>query len=170
MAMTKLQARRLMNVARACRESKTPQLFSMRQYVNGECFSDARVGSCNTPGCALGHYGFRPDLQQLLKYSSTWLTYADTGRDIGVFETDTQIPDARILEHFGIDADDAVALFSSEGCDGATTPGQAARYIERFVMARIGARLYQETGERSKKALRRWLGMNWQPGLLGRAS
>src|SRR5262245_7142093 len=126
--MNKLQARRLMNVARACRESESPKDFTMARFTN----------TCGTPGCALGHYVARTDLQRIMvevyHAGIPWPVLRDN-RDRAV---DYDSPETR--RHFGLDSEALTELFSPWGCGRASTSGQAARYIERFVMDRIGAR------------------------------
>lgn len=65
------QDRRLLNVARALRESPNPKAFTMLRFVHGDDSFSNTVGSaadwCGTPACALGHYGSRTDLQKIVK-------------------------------------------------------------------------------------------------------
>jgi len=137
--LTKRQAKRLLNVARALRESPKPKAFSMVDYVwNRE---NAYNHECGTPQCALGHYGSRTDLQRLIAPKYAWAYFGNEKSEMVhanlVYRDDQQIVlsywDTEIKEHFGIDADEAEELFGWGGCDNAKTPKQAARYIERFV-------------------------------------
>lgn len=114
---------RLLNVAKALRESPHPERFDMGAYAH----------SCGTPACAFGHYAARRDLQQFLAIDSDSNADCDSSvkyvYDDGLADYD----DDEILEHFGISFDEAWDLFSSTGCGRAKTVTQAAEYIERFV-------------------------------------
>jgi hypothetical protein len=122
---------RLLNVAKALRESPNPAAFSMEQ-----------IYSCGSPCCALGHYAARPDLQQTFTIN----------RDQWGFRLLTQEPTAwlkfdgdEVCEHFGISEQQARQLFRDSnsddtedsylpcGCGGAQTAIEAAEYIQRFV-------------------------------------
>lgn len=122
---------RLLNVARALRESPNPEQFHMSSYGH----------NCNTPCCAIGHYAARPDLQDafaLDKYG--WLILRN-GDSTNYFRPE-------VLEHFDITPAQASALFSGEtdgddfdedgvptqvwGCDSAKTAIEAAEFIEAF--------------------------------------
>ena len=131
---------RLLNVARATREMKNPHMFDMTRWGWG----DGKLGSCGTPGCALGNYAHRTDLQDTFKLVDGRLVLASNGREI--------FPKSPVvLEHFGITAMQSAKLFNEDGCGG-TMPGfdedgepidtddavlvthtEAADYIENFV-------------------------------------
>jgi len=118
---------RLLNVAKALRESANPNDFHMTDYVN----------DCGTPACALGHYAFRTDLQKLCvikvredDYFSVEYRVHDDERGYDRLDYD----DPPLLEHFGISAEEALELFGGEGCGNAKTPIEAADYIEHFVV------------------------------------
>jgi len=123
-----IQAQRLLNVALALRESRNPDQFQMGCYVNG----------CGTPACAIGHYASRADLQDLFAIrNGDDFVYADSTPDWeygGLADYD----DDRVLEHFGITAYEAEALFGGRGCDYAKTANEAADFIERFVKRKWG--------------------------------
>ena len=111
-----MKKKRLLNVARALRESKEPDEFTMAYYGLG----------CGTPACALGHYAVRSDLQDefaldkegdLIDRDGDPVAYAD--------------PSVRM--HFGITAEQAGDLFSACGCGFAETALEAAEYIERWI-------------------------------------
>ena len=112
-------ATRLLNVARALRESPAPERFYMGKYTH----------ACGTPACAFGHYAARTDLQSLFRIT-------DTG-EIQVKKSDGWEWPVTIgvhtMTHFGIDRGEWGDLFSARGCANAKTPLQAARYIEDFV-------------------------------------
>jgi hypothetical protein len=133
--MNKVHQKRLLNVAKALRESANPEAFTMEWFVHGdtEQRDQGRVSpfSCGTPACAIGHYAARRDLQRELK--------------IVVREGDAEVVDSRRLpatcwsvhEHFGVTPDESRDLFAYAGCGGAKTPKAAARYIERFVARKV---------------------------------
>jgi hypothetical protein len=128
--LSKRHAKRLLNVARALRESRAPQNFTMCKFGDS---------LCGTPACALGHYAVRKDLQKAFAliydgYSGAALRSRQyiNGPDIGY-------NNAIVCKHFGIDWNEAAALFSMHGCDYAHTPIAAAEYIERFVRERTRA-------------------------------
>jgi hypothetical protein len=109
-----MHAQRLLNVARALRESRNPEQFTMGRYVN----------MCGTPGCALGHYAARHDLQDYFRLNQHWL--------------ESSRPDPMeiiygAMDHFEITEKQSDELFSEVGCGNAKTPIQAAEYIEAFV-------------------------------------
>lgn len=108
---------RLLNVAKALRESPSPHMFTMVHYGH----------ACGTPACALGHYAARTDLQDAFELTQSGFlvtTDAGDGRHRTLFKT---------LEHFGINNDQENNLFGLRGCAEARTPIEAAEYIERFV-------------------------------------
>lgn len=132
--MNQKQVKRLLNVARALRESPNPQKFTMERvfacdYIAGE----DKDGFCGTPACAIGHYAHRKDLQKLLKIEIMYNSYETVAKVRYSDMRSMTIDDDRILEHFGITAGQAIELFSGGGCGKAKTPKQAARYIEQFV-------------------------------------
>lgn len=114
---------RLLNVARALREDPDPPKFCMAFFHD-----------CGTPGCALGHYAARNDLQSAfyLRRKSDWLGIrTKTGRAAGPA---IGFDDIRVSEHFGLSCyDEAEELFGTRGCGNAKTPIKAAEYIEAFV-------------------------------------
>lgn len=128
-----MHAERLLNIAKACRESPSPEKFDMSQ-----------IHMCGTPACALGHYVARKDLQQTFELRHPYGIQVVGGTDfVGI---DSQ----EILDHFGITASQAAELFDEPqdyeydddgedgmpvgaGCGNARTAIQAAEYIERFV-------------------------------------
>lgn len=108
---------RLLNVARACRESKVPEDFLMRRYVH----------ECGAPACALGLYASRRDLQTEFCIDGMFVFLTAPGDEIAY------LMPCHIQEHFGISGTQCIELFDYNGCGKATTPIQAAEYIERFV-------------------------------------
>lgn len=104
---------RLLNVAKALREARNPEAFTMRTIAH----------PCGTPACALGHYAARPDLQDAFILTSEGT----------LVSTDGESPFEMELKHFEISAEQEYELFGAWGCADATTPIAAADYIERFV-------------------------------------
>lgn len=107
---------RLLNVARALRESPNPDEFSMEHFGS----------SCGTPMCALGHYAARRDLQQEFLLSSSGALQTKYGKDVW-------FDDDQMVRHFGISEEMADRLFGAEGCGNAETALEAAEFVERFV-------------------------------------
>jgi hypothetical protein len=104
---------RLLNVARALRESEHPERFTMLTIAH----------PCGTPACALGHYAARRDLQDVFSLSRN-----------GFLVTKSKaLPFEVEREHFGITEEQEDELFGARGCDNAPTAVAAAEYIERFV-------------------------------------
>lgn len=112
---------RLLNVAKACRESKHPELFNM----------DNQIHACGTPACAFGHYCAREDLQQEFTIATRWSAFSI--QTTSGSNKDVWWDDDCVLEHFGITRREANELFFAGGCGNAKTPTEAAEYIERFV-------------------------------------
>lgn len=154
--MNKIQAKRLLNVAKALREAHAAKKkFTMEKWVFGDSCSiesvyDEKEGRyvyrnteanfCGTPACALGHYAARTDLQRLLKIvvkkGSDGLSTAQLGFFGQKADVERNCPtydDNKFFEHFGLDHDGMEELFGGDGCGEAKTALQAAKYIERFV-------------------------------------
>ncbi len=138
--INELQTQRLLDVATALRETPKAlgQIFSMRKFGYGQedCMLPDDVShltpeSCGSPACALGHYAVRRDMQHKFKLSRFGQLTNNKGVTIS-------FNDDAILDHFGLDLDEAYRLFSAEGCMQAKTPIQAARYIERFLSSQYG--------------------------------
>jgi hypothetical protein len=107
---------RLLNVAKALRESPSPSVFTMMKYGHG----------CGTPACALGHYAVRGDLQDVFALTESGsLVMAKDHLDYYTLSP--------TLQHFGITREQEDELFGCHGCGNAQTPNEAADYIERFV-------------------------------------
>ncbi len=142
--MNKRQKKRLLNVAKALRETQTPDDFRMSLFGN----------ACGTPACALGHYASRTDLQKAFVFrvnredaaynkrqSQAMLEDPSTYRGlISPHVATVKRPRAalwydgpEILEHFGITDYQAELIFGGHGCGGARHPDEAAQFIERFV-------------------------------------
>ena len=129
--MKKLHKKRLLNVAKACRETKYAKIFAM------DAFGYAGKG-CGTPACALGNYAFRRDLQRSYKLDgndiqtndcASVFNYGDEFYEHGGFEAWGEMK-----QHFGLTQTEMDELFSAHGCGGAKTNIAAAEYIENFVL------------------------------------
>jgi len=138
-----INAKRLLNVAKALRESPSPKMFTMETFVYGS-EDDAVLGLntgpefCGTPACALGHYGSRRDLQRLFKIEVATLEDAEDKAELVYADTcPVGYDDTEVVRHFGISFDDCQKLFSPEGCGGAKSVKAAAKYIEKFVASRL---------------------------------
>ncbi len=139
--MNKTQVKRLLNVAKALRESERPEFFTMGRFgflpferiVNSCKAVGTYAPECGTPACALGHYAARKDLQKTFTLSGNRCNAAKLAPDgsgrVGVAE-----------KHFGISYREYLELFDSGGCGRAQTPKTAALYIERFVARKIKER------------------------------
>jgi hypothetical protein len=118
---------RLLNVAKALRESKNPEQFSMTRHVN----------ACGTPACAFGHYAARGDLQSEFSID----TEQDPSRwpSDGVYHLIDGLAHpcsfdmSSVREHFDLSPAAIELLFGGDGCGDAKTAIAAAEYIEHFV-------------------------------------
>lgn len=126
--------KRLLLAAQATRETKHPSKFTMEQFGH----------TCDTPGCVLGNYAVRTDLQTAFQLVErvTW-----NGTLVGGVMPVGEDPDLRssgtvdcdgseVRGHFALPRDDASDLFGYSGCNAAKTPDAAAEFIERFVQHR----------------------------------
>lgn len=118
-----IHRQRLLNVARALRESPDAGKFYMDSYMH----------PCGTPACALGHYAARRDLQDAFivapaSHGVGDLTTASGGACYYDHES--------VCEHFGVSAPEAARLFSDKGCGGARDALSAAAFIETFAARR----------------------------------
>lgn len=130
--MKAIYKKRLLNVAKALRESKRPSGFTMGHYCWTGSEGPDETGvrhPCGTPACALGHYAARGDLQKTFKLDPE---YGDV-RLRGGEEDLVWYNDGPVRTHFGLSGGEAYELFGGYGCGDAETAKQAARYIERFV-------------------------------------
>jgi hypothetical protein len=130
------QAKRLLNVAKALRESPEPEAFTMSCYIRGDSMDHVKTNWCGTPGCALGHYANRIDLQRLIQINNSFmkLEYCENLHT-------AYFDDARIQDHFGIDRGQCHDLFGSSGCGDVKTPIAAAKFIEKFVKTNYKGKL-----------------------------
>lgn len=139
---TDRQNQRLLNVARALRESPAPKEFTMEHWFHEVPDCTIKEGSCGTPACALGHLALRKDLQTSFGYGYDGYGWG-FGANLTFRGEKVQFDDVRysegghpVLEYFGIDGFDFEALFGTEGCGRAKTTKAAAQFIERFVARR----------------------------------
>lgn len=143
--MNKIQEKRLLNVARALRESQNPERFTMAGFVWGDRLlglKDSWVKPqveeswCGTPACALGHYAGRTDLQKTFKIRKN-LDFSPDGPSAAIVDRDgitlDHIDGQLVQDHFGLNNEEVVELFGATGCNRARTPLDAAKYIEAFV-------------------------------------
>ena len=118
------QNKRLLNVAKALRESPDPKNFTMHSYFD----------VCGTPMCAFGHYAARRDLQKSFRNDPTgrWCPVDAAGNNVeaGI------IDDYSIKTHFGLNVDEQFMMFSATGCNNAKSNISAAEFIEKFVKNR----------------------------------
>lgn len=152
--LTKIQEKRVLNVAKALREAAAAkQKFDMGKWVFGDsgaiigtgynyetcsydqCNEEANI--CGTPACALGHYAARTDLQRILKVSvlknSRGSKVASMDRFGAEPGSGADFYDEQLMAHFGLTQSEMLELFDADGCGGARTALQAAKYIEKFV-------------------------------------
>lgn len=121
--MRALHIRRLLNVVRALEESPNPDKFTMKRFGH----------ECGSPACALGHYCSRPDLQSaflLSRHAEDAACWPAPTDDVTAC---LGIDNIEICAHFGLTADEAMDLFDENGCGGAQTALEAAKYIRDFV-------------------------------------
>lgn len=122
-----MNKQRLLDVARACRETPHPDRFSM----------DSFVSACGTPACALGNYALRSDLQGRFRLDLEHKALLFDGEQVNYFHEE-------VLDYFDIDDDEVEDLFGALGCGGfydddadedvfVTDPIEAAEFIEDFV-------------------------------------
>ena len=135
--MKAIHQKRLLNVAKALRESPKPAAFSMENYgedgTKGLPENSKSKKACGSPACALGHYAARLDFQRTFRLVFSWDDFPTIHagkREVGYISDE-------ILAHFGITEDDAEELFSGDGCGRAKSPKGAALYIERFVARKL---------------------------------
>ena len=134
--MEQIYVDRLMKVVQSLLESKRPRKFDMGMYVH------THENFCGTPGCALGHYAARRDLQKVFKVfvNKDGLRAAGNDYEDGAYGF-LKGPDDRrvhhdsliVQEHFGLTRYEATELFASDGCDNAKTTRAAAKYIKDFI-------------------------------------
>lgn len=124
--LTKLGARRLLRLAKildtadALHKERGERTYSQDVFVH----------HCGTPACALGHYaannkrrgwGFKA---ADYSFGTGHVTYNGHSQSCA---------DPRVLDEFDLSFTEAIELFSGDGCNGARTGKQAAKYIQRFV-------------------------------------
>jgi hypothetical protein len=122
--MNKIQRKRLLkladilDVADAEHRARGEKVYDQSNFVHQ---------SCGTPACALGHYA---------AYSRRWELEPSRWGDI-VPQLKNAPPsdfiDQQVRAEFGIDFGEFRELFGVDGCGGAKTAKQAAKYIRKFV-------------------------------------
>lgn len=132
---------RLLNVAKALRESQNPEAFDMDFYVHGDGWAPDSAESgfdCGTPACALGHYASRTDLQKTFKIVKERDLYTEAPKaELCLRDGSGAIyQEPEVGAHFGLDVGECEDLFGPLGCGGAKTPKAAAKFIEKFVKNR----------------------------------
>lgn len=111
---------RLLNVAKACRETLHPTEFSLITFHK-----------CGTPGCVLGNYAYRQDLQDDFMLGNESGLYKRGEATIGnLLWHGSDV----VCNHFNINRAQADELFGLTGCGRARTAEEAADYIEDFVL------------------------------------
>jgi hypothetical protein len=134
---------RLLNVAKALRESEKPDEFDMGTYVH----------MCGTPACALGHYAARIDLQDQFRIKERGKNMFGTQMEPAIRDEKTgdwvEYDDETVMDHFEISDAEAEVLFGPPSstwedddrlADNAKNPTEAAAFIENFVNAREATR------------------------------
>ena len=120
--MKAIHKKRLLNVAKALRDSPNPEKFTMEQFAY----------HCGTPACAVGHYAARRDLQKSFKLKQSESCCSLANNDGEFVFVDGPTANA-LMDHFGLKYNEVTRLFGEEGCRKAKRPLTAAKYIERFV-------------------------------------
>lgn len=123
--MTRTNIKRLRALAEVLREAdRVPffrRIFTMSTW-GFSLSSDTADAECGTPGCSLGHYASRIDVQRVFILNNRGKVETKSGHAL---ESET-------AHHFGIDHLQFSQLFGSEGCGNAKRPGSAAKYVDRF--------------------------------------
>jgi hypothetical protein len=125
--MKAIHKKRLLNVARACRETEHVEDFDMGSFG----------GACGSPACALGNYAFSRNLQRSFRLIGGNIC-DNEGNDLfgSAYADDllgVEMTWNVIKDHFGLHEDVMDELFEETGCGGAKTNIEAAEYIENFV-------------------------------------
>jgi len=121
---------RLLNVAKALRESPAPDQFRMDDVIN----------DCGTPACAFGHYACRADLQSAYCPQVIHFDRGDVWHVVlSGTSTHVSYTGQHVREHFGLDRSEVTELFEGDGCGMANTANEAANYIEQFVARKYGS-------------------------------
>ncbi len=96
---------------------------------------------CSTPACAIGHFAFRTDLQQVMKIREVYIgDYRRTSEVVGSDDCTDWWKIAK--EYFQLDGRECDELFNPEGCGGAKTIEQAVEYICEFWERKYGSELF----------------------------
>jgi len=125
-----MNSERLQLVARAVAEGDGPEI-NMNVFFN----------DCGTPGCAIGHYAARKDLQSEYESADTFVQRTDgvafPAKYLSVIEDGFIFMYAGIFQdfakHFDVTHAEATGLFGSSGCNKAKTKEEVVDYIENFI-------------------------------------
>lgn len=112
------QRQNFLNLIKAVAEHPKPSEFTMNYYGH----------YCGTPGCALGTYASRTDLQDTFKLKAADL-YSASGYRIDYYHP-------LVERHFGLTIEEIHKLFSGYGCGGAETSEEAHKYLLDFLAAK----------------------------------
>lgn len=131
----KANTKRLENVARALDDAEQvpflKRMFNMGLWSWGRGKEEPCTGNyastqnCGTPACAMGHYASRDDLQRTF--------YLDSHGDVVLTRSGVDSSVTDFIKHFSLNGRTFEELFGGQGCGNAKTPGQAAKYIRRFI-------------------------------------
>lgn len=121
-----IYVRRLLNVAKAVRESPNPANFTLQR--EGRLDDNGVLLPC----CPWGHYAMRRDLQTEFELlPSGFACSTRTGN------SKIRYDDPLVQEHFGISQRETGELFGWNGCNNAKTPEEAAQYFEKFILRKF---------------------------------
>lgn len=113
--MNTFQRNNFLNLIKAIAEHPKPSEFTMNYYGH----------SCGTPGCALGTYASRTDLQDTFKLK-VYDLFSTAGYRIDYYHH-------LVEKHFGLTTEEVHKLFSATGCGGAATAEEAHAYLVNFL-------------------------------------
>lgn len=131
--MKKIHRERLLKVATALRDAAKDKRLRDKFTMDTYGYKAEEGDKCGTPACALGHFAARRDLQR------TFVLRIDGDVDVPTVSFQPFAVFHTINEYFGLEEHENRELFERQGCGGAKTPIQAARYIEKFVAKRTPA-------------------------------
>lgn len=125
--MDKKQQKRF-EVLIECTEQADKKAFDTNMYAH----------RCGSPACIIGNYAANQKVQKTFKLEKVsdvvggehWTLCLKDGRFVDYYDQEVQ-------DHFGIDRVEADEIFGTTGCDEATTPKQAVKYLKRFYKLRL---------------------------------
>lgn len=117
------------------RFDRLEKLITVLQEADPKGFSMERFGNaCGTPACVLGHYAARRDIQRSFRFLPSDNPHPEFENNITTNKWESVWHDGEeVCSHFGIDSYQAEELFGGDGCNEATTPTQAIRFITKFI-------------------------------------